>query len=347
MREIKSIVIVVLFLCSFSWAAFGAPQGETIDLLMRTKKDQPVYLKGQKGATTLPQNSLVSVTINKHALSQLFLQTNLNTKTLLPALKDGLRAPYVHQVEVLESHDFLLENREVLLNVVSLVEADFVVLEGYEYEGEDPKVGFLENVIASIKSQDTQCILCVKAQGNEIVDLLDTHLLKALLPKIGAYIEAYGSTSVILDLVKFAKRNISIVSKKGNLIITRTPRKKCVKYVKLALKRMKFFLNEKGESIYPNSTNSIMLAKDLKSHNFINLLETPYKSKIKSPYDAPSGAVLIYVGGPGHAEIRTPDGFVSDYFNENARTGAPEEGMSGNSRTLKGVYINLRALGET
>ena len=53
------------------------------------------------------------------------------------------------------------------------------------------------------------------------------------------------------------------------------------------------------------------------------------KLRISNPYKAPVGAVVVY-GGPdaGHVEIRTPDGFVSDFV---SRTSYP--------RPLVGVYV--------
>jgi hypothetical protein len=40
------------------------------------------------------------------------------------------------------------------------------------------------------------------------------------------------------------------------------------------------------------------------------------KLPVHDPYAAPLGAVLVY-GGRGHVEIRTKDGFVSDYHSKN------------------------------
>ncbi len=42
--------------------------------------------------------------------------------------------------------------------------------------------------------------------------------------------------------------------------------------------------------------------------------------QVHNPYSAPVGAVLVYgtKEGGGHVEIRTKDGFVSDYFSKNA-----------------------------
>lgn len=40
------------------------------------------------------------------------------------------------------------------------------------------------------------------------------------------------------------------------------------------------------------------------------------KLSVRDPYAAPLGAVLVY-GGRGHVEIRTKDGFASDYYSNN------------------------------
>ncbi len=44
------------------------------------------------------------------------------------------------------------------------------------------------------------------------------------------------------------------------------------------------------------------------------------KLPIRDPYAAPVGAVIVYgrgAGGAGHVELRTKDGFVSDYYSKN------------------------------
>ncbi len=51
--------------------------------------------------------------------------------------------------------------------------------------------------------------------------------------------------------------------------------------------------------------------------------------KVSNPYDAPVGSVLVYGGrGAGHVEIRTDEGFVSDF-----KTNKPSK------RPLIGVYV--------
>lgn len=53
------------------------------------------------------------------------------------------------------------------------------------------------------------------------------------------------------------------------------------------------------------------------------------KTKIKDPFKAPVGAVLVYGGrGAGHVEIRTPEGFASDF-----------ESPKPSPRPLIGVYV--------
>lgn len=85
----------------------------------------------------------------------------------------------------------------------------------------------------------------------------------------------------------------------------------------------------------------------LEQRGFVNLLSQP-GANIRSPYDAPTGAVLVYGAAPGatdrnakygHIEIRTDNGFASDYASANARTGAAANGLSGRGRTLIGVYV--------
>jgi hypothetical protein len=55
------------------------------------------------------------------------------------------------------------------------------------------------------------------------------------------------------------------------------------------------------------------------------------KLDISDPFDAPTGSILVYGGpGAGHVELRTEDGFVSDF--ENPRP---------SHRPLLGVYVSF------
>lgn len=63
-----------------------------------------------------------------------------------------------------------------------------------------------------------------------------------------------------------------------------------------------------------------------KEHGFVKIRE-------RNPYKAPLGSVLVYGGkGAGHVEIRTKQGFVSDFVSEKP-----------SKRPLIGIYIKRRA----
>lgn len=82
----------------------------------------------------------------------------------------------------------------------------------------------------------------------------------------------------------------------------------CWQYVKEAL------LNAGAVNAYPKTPYACQAGEELtRDFGF-------QKLSVRDPYDAPVGAVLVYghgSNGAGHVEIRTKDGFVSDYFSKN------------------------------
>ena len=119
---------------------------------------------------------------------------------------------------------------------------------------------------------------------------------------------------------------------------------KCYRYVKKAL------LAAGAVDHYLGGGSAIEAGPLLIQQGFTDILGLP-SAGIKSPYDAPTGAVLVYKATPyatdknrihGHIEIRTADGFASDYYSPRARTGPRENGLAVNSasgRALAGVYV--------
>jgi hypothetical protein len=92
---------------------------------------------------------------------------------------------------------------------------------------------------------------------------------------------------------------------------------KCWRYVKQAL------LASGAIESYPKTALAKQAGDELvREHGFTKL-------PINDPYAAPVGAVIVYTakGAPGHVEIRTKDGFVSDF-----KTDKPSK------RKLIGVY---------
>jgi LysM repeat protein len=120
-----------------------------------------------------------------------------------------------------------------------------------------------------------------------------------------------------------------------------TSKKQCYAWVKRALQ------DSGAVSRYLVGVPAKGAGPELAKEGYVNVLGKPGYN-IKSPYDAPKGAVLVYGAAPGatdgaakwgHIEIRTSSGFASDYKSPRARTGPAENGLSGKGRVLIGVYI--------
>lgn len=90
----------------------------------------------------------------------------------------------------------------------------------------------------------------------------------------------------------------------------------------------------------------------LKKDGFVNLLEIePYKSQMRSPSQAPKGAVLVYSSGIpcgkisdcGHIEIKTgkagEPGYVSDFYLPYAINETPRAKRYGSNYKLVGIMI--------
>ena len=135
---------------------------------------------------------------------------------------------------------------------------------------------------------------------------LDTTEVKAFGPKAGNF--RYDST--MLNAARIAADRAHAHSQSS-----------CWRYVKQAL------LAAKTIDSYPKTAYAKQAAAELTtSYGFKKL-------SIKDPYKAPLGSVLVYGGrGEGHVEIRTAQGFVSDFQTPRAST-----------RPLIGVYVKPQA----
>lgn len=119
---------------------------------------------------------------------------------------------------------------------------------------------------------------------------------------------------------------------------------KCYRYVKQAL------LAGGAVDHYLGGLSAIEAGPELVKQGFVDVFGRP-DARIRSPYDAPVGAVLVYKATAtatdrnrihGHIEMRVPGGFASDYFSVRARTGPESNGTAVNSssgRALAGVYV--------
>ncbi|MFN2476181.1 MAG: hypothetical protein ABR526_07575 [Chthoniobacterales bacterium] len=100
------------------------------------------------------------------------------------------------------------------------------------------------------------------------------------------------------------RRAVSIAEERSS---ART-KARCWRYVKQAL------LDAGAVSSYPKTNYACQAGEELvRDFGFKKL-------PMRDPYAAPLGAVIVYgegAGGAGHVELRTKDGFVSDYHSKN------------------------------
>lgn len=149
-------------------------------------------------------------------------------------------------------------------------------------------------------------------------------------------VKAYESSSEVKKLIKTLNKGYQ-VRFHGRETWVKNGRisssiRACFKGVKIALQKSGITNGD-----YLKGSSGKDAGKSLKEYGFINLMKTDYKDKIKSPYDCPKGAVIVYSGGHnGHTEICTGSGFMSDYYSKEPRSGSR---LSGNGRTVTGIYI--------
>ncbi|MEK2687936.1 hypothetical protein [Bdellovibrio sp. GT3] len=100
----------------------------------------------------------------------------------------------------------------------------------------------------------------------------------------------------------------------------------CYSYVKTALQSGGLVKSRPPGGFAKNAV------RDLKAQGFVNLMDEPYKGIIKSPDDAPKGAVLVYETSDkrqaGDVQIKTEwgtnGGYVSDFLSDNSFLSSPK-----------------------
>jgi hypothetical protein len=101
----------------------------------------------------------------------------------------------------------------------------------------------------------------------------------------------------------------------------RHPKYLCWRHVKVALLRANVI------DSYPKTVYAKQAASELQSSFGFK------KLPLKDPFQAPKGAVLVYGGsGPGHIELRSEKGFVSDFVS-----------LTPSHLPLIGIYVKPRS----
>jgi hypothetical protein len=114
----------------------------------------------------------------------------------------------------------------------------------------------------------------------------------------------------------------------------------CVSYVKRALRLSGLAEPFSSQLRIKGETGSERLGKSLEDQGYRNLRDTEYAPWTYDPRNAPRGAVLVYAdttgtGRGGHVEVRTDNGFASQFCDSRPVT----EHSTGGNFELVGVYI--------
>ena len=152
-------------------------------------------------------------------------------------------------------------------------------------------------------------LLAGTAQGEGLADSKSEFYYKSPAGKVGAarIIHRYYWKPIVHPFAKVdlridprLRRAATIAQERANA----RSKARCWQYVKEAL------LKSGAVSSYPKTAYAYQAGTELtRDYGFKKL-------SVRDPYLAPLGAVLVY-GGRGHVEIRTKDGFVSDYHTKN------------------------------
>lgn len=173
---------------------------------------------------------------------------------------------------------------------------------------------------------------CLFAASLNVTDTADAKPARTRAPQSFTFTDAQGNATSVPLADDSARRKmtkpVAKVDPSINPALTRAAtiaqerasarsKSKCWRYVKQAL------LAAGAVDSYPKTVLAKQAGDEL-VHDF-GFKKLP----VTDPYAAPLGAVLVYTakGAPGHVELRTKDGFVSDF-----KTPTPSK------RKLIGVY---------
>ena len=156
--------------------------------------------------------------------------------------------------------------------------------------------------------------LALAASAHASDSLYDSSTAKKLTPE---QMSSFGPQASKFRYDKTMLHAMQIASDRAHAHSTSA----CWRYVKQAL------LAAQAITTYPKTAYAKQAGGELqKDYGF-------KKIKVKDPYKAPLGSVLVYGGnGAGHVEIRTQLGFVSDFTS-----------LRPSHRPLIGVYVKPRA----
>lgn len=327
---------------------FASTAGKQFEIQMEIKQLQPISIGQERKSELLQYGDVISMTVPGEALNGITDPTKLNISQMINYVNNLTGVPpfggYVNTVEIVESKKEEIIGSTTRLRLAQLANSKAIKITSIEEAESD-----------DISSESEAGVACDSSdcKGKSRNTLLDTwnFILNGVPSPVRTIIRSIEDVVSNFEKSEFnrklqAKLGIGYKVRTGS---TRTSgrtvivkdgvkspaNRKCLRGVKEAL------LQSGAVNKYLAGEKAKHFGGVLEKEGFVNLMKTDYKSKIKSPHDAPEGAVLVYSGGPaGHAEIKTKSGgFASDYFSKEPRTGTAKNGLHGKGRRLIGVYI--------
>ena len=232
------------------------------------------------------------------------------------------------------------------------------------YDFESPEVGFedrngedIQDPLVSTEgaSPDSDCANCL-VQNSDPIKKEDTRSFVEIATEL-LKLESFDKENLWADAPEIARFSESDAV---DTAITRAhsnkhsrSRRLCYRYVKFALGDLKMTGGNPAPAMtdlierYPPGGYARNGIRDLKAQGWQNLLENSnYKDRIRSPADAPRGAVLVYKhrnpNKAGHIEIKTDhgpnSGYISDFYDDVPITKNTSSRVSRNY-TLIGVMV--------
>jgi hypothetical protein len=324
------------------------------NLQVELMTSQPTIIdraNGIKESVVIPAGSIVSMSIPRSAMGNINLNqpNNINLEKVVETYNNqsGLKAqpPYqvpFNDVDIDKTKNTQLVGQSIRLPMQILARGNLKIKRISE-DIDDDDDG--EDDVAT--EGKPPCLTCglnsMKNKGLDIITWSKKLFRSTVATSMDGAVSSYEKSSEVRRLMVALKKGYTARNNKTHK--TSFPKANVVsRSIKACYNGVKAALVSGGMVDELLNGN---LAKDagpeLTSHGFLNLLKTEYRKKINSPYDAPVGSVLVYAPTDrtraGHIEIRTENGFQSDYYSTNARTGPPSAGFSGKKRVLIGVYI--------
>lgn len=328
--------------------------GKEYTMELEILKSQNVTIESSGKTEILNRGDVISVTVPSSSLDGKINPNEVNLEAVLKRaniIQQGKEpfGGYRNEVDIVGSKNENLLSESTKLRLALMAKNKELKVKNIELDEEtDSDEQIAEAGVCA--TGDCQ----QEDEQNGVLDIFNRFVLKSKSdsftdhgyngPKtLAEVVESYQSSDTVKDMLRTAKNGYSAVRKRGSRVVRRTSVSSNRKSgsIGACYNGVKELLQKSGVTprrlVGEHAKNA---GASLNKQGFLNLLKTDYKNKIKSPYDAPVGAIIVYGGGAsGHIEVRTATGFISDYNSPNARTGSAKAGLSGKGRRVIGVYI--------